>query len=136
MPRHNDKRLRLVRIEHGPRWQGSDASGNPVRIAGPFANECNCGLPWCSWSPQKRARAERGYQARTGAWQTADGRFRLEWHGQHSNPSRSHPDGWLYVSDTLRRVSRYVVTMRDAREWIAAQYDRSGVVAPPRKEKR
>lgn len=108
MPRHRDKRLRLVRVDRG-------SSGLPEgmrELEGPFPNECHCGFPECSWTPAKERRAKHGLKSRVGSWATVDGRFKLEWRAQGSRASRTYPHGCLRLWDErLHRESwHYGVT--------------------------
>lgn len=122
MPRHKDKRVRLVRIE---RWPGALDKGVRLTSGPRFESACTCGLPTCTWTPAKQRAAERDYKARRGSWQTADGRFVLRWVSSRSAPTRAHPHGPLQLTDTRSAGAvSWHTSMSEARRAIVRTLER------------
>lgn len=124
MPRHPDRRLRLTRIDRG-RYGDLPPEGVQLQSsAGAFEDECDCGLPNCSWE-RKRVRVTRGHRERVGSWTTRDGRFVLTWERAKGTTSKSHPNGYLRLWDAVWLCESWHVSMREAREEMAKRYDRA-----------
>lgn len=119
MPRHKDKRLRLVRVDRG-------TSGLPAgmrELEGPFANECHCHMPECSWTPAKERKAKHALKARVGSWRTRDGRFTLTWYGQTGRATRTYPHGYLRLWDAALHRESWHFGVTTARAEITRRLD-------------
>lgn len=119
MPRHPDKRLRLVRVDRGT----SGLPSGTRELEGPFPNECHCGFPECSWTPARERKAKYGLRSRVGAWETRDGRFRLEWACQKSVATRLRPNGQLRMWDNLTHLESWHFGVGTARIEMARRLD-------------